>query len=249
VFNLEGKTIVVSGAASGIGRSVARELAATGARPVLVDIDEAGLAATAAEGPALQASPRYRCDVSDPESVVQMFRSIQSDVGPVHGAVASAGVRNVAKTLEVSVEDWRRVIDINLSGVFYFSREAARACVREGGGSIVSIASVAAFGGLPERVNYCSAKAGVMNMTKVMAIELASQGVRVNAVAPGATQTPLADGNPEERRRKLVSRTPMGRYGEPREISNVVLFLLSDLASFVTGTTIAVDGGWSAGLM
>jgi 3-oxoacyl-[acyl-carrier protein] reductase len=250
MFGLEGKRIVVSGAASGIGLAIVEHLVEEGAQPVLLDISAEGLAA------ALRALPKgdkpwpnFVCDVADDAAVAETFRHIESEIGPLYGAVASAGIRNYGLATELSAVDWRRVIDINLNGVFYFCSEAARACTRAGGGSIVTLSSVAAFGGLPQRVNYCAAKAGVMNLTKVMAIELATKGVRVNAVAPGSVETPLAAQNTPEQRQRMISRTPLGRLAQPREVSNIVLFLLSDLSSYVTGTSVLADGGWTAALM
>jgi NAD(P)-dependent dehydrogenase (short-subunit alcohol dehydrogenase family) len=239
MFELESKIIAVSGGSSGIGLEVTRHLASVGAKPLVVDLHP----------PDSEAS-FFACDVADASAVTDTFARIGKDVGPLDGAVACAGVRNFGRALDLSAADWQKVIDINLSGVFYFCREAARACADAGnGGSIVSIASIGAFGGLPQRVNYCAAKAGVVNMTKAMALELAQDRIRINAVAPGATWTPMAEQNTEEQRRVMLARTPLGRYAQPREISNVVLFLLSGLSSYVTGETILVDGGWTAALM
>jgi len=250
MLGLEGKTIAVSGAGSGIGLSVVEHLAKAGAQPILLDLNADNLfAASKALSVKGKPYPSYVCDVASSESVIDVFGRIATDVGPLHGAVASAGVRNFGHTLDITAADWRKVIDINLNGVFYFCREAARACVEANGGSIVSISSVAGFSGIPQRINYCAAKAGVVNMTKVMAIELAPNNVRVNSVAPGATWTALAEQNTPEQRQAMIARTPLGRYADVREISNVVLFLLSDLSSYVTGETIVADGGWSAALM
>jgi NAD(P)-dependent dehydrogenase (short-subunit alcohol dehydrogenase family) len=242
-FGLEGRVIVVTGAASGIGRVVAEHLLEEGAVPVLLDRQTEPLGAASAH------VHSYSCDVTDPDALHEVFARIEAEVGLIHGAVASAGVRNFGRATSISAADWRHVIDINLNGVFYTCAEAGRACVRNGGGAIVTLSSVAAFGGLPERANYCAAKAGVVSLAKTMAIELAPQGVRVNTVAPGSVETPLASQNSAAQRARMIERTPMGRLALPREVSNVVLFLLSDLSSYVTGETILADGGWSAALM
>lgn len=250
MFQLDGHTIVISGAASGIGLGIAKHLLEVGANPVLLDQDADGLAHAVDSLACGDRRPLgVVCDVTDPEAVVAAFRQIEAQYGPIHGAVANAGIRTFGLAAELSTADWQRVIDVNLNGVFYFCREAAQSCRRRGKGSIVTMASVAAFGGLPQRVNYCAAKAGVVGLTRVLAIELAAENVRVNAVAPGSIETPLAAQNPPEQKRRMIERIPMGRLGQPREISNLVLFLLSECSSYVTGETLVADGGWSAALM
>jgi NAD(P)-dependent dehydrogenase (short-subunit alcohol dehydrogenase family) len=162
--------------------------------------------------------------------------------------VNNAGIRNYGLVHEIAEEDWDAVIEVNLKGVFLSARAAA-ACMREQqSGAIVSISSVAAFGGIRQRGNYCAAKAGVSSLTRVMASELAEFGVRVNAVAPGSVETDLARANPPEQRQMMISRTPMGRFGQPREVSSAVLYLLSDASSYITGQALYVDGGWTASI-
>lgn len=250
MFELDGQTIVVSGAASGIGLAIAEHLAEVGANPVLLDRDADALAQAVARLARTGRSPLgLPCDVTDAEAVVAAFRQVEDHYGPIDGAVANAGIRTFGLAAELSAADWQRVIDVNLNGVFYFCREAARSCRARGKGSIVTMASVTAFGAIAQRANYCAAKAGVVSLTRVMAIELATANVRVNAVAPGSIETPLAAQNPPEQRQRMLDRIPMRRLGQPREVSNLVLFLLSEYSSYVTGETIVVDGGWSAALM
>lgn len=238
-FNLQHKAVVVSGGASGIGDAVCRQLVEEGARPVSLDVR-----ASTAGG-----VHSVICDVSEPDAISSAFSDVVSKLGSVQGAVASAGIRNFGVSTELSAADWRRVIDINLSGVFYFSSAAARAMTTSGAGAIVTLSSVAAFGGLPQRINYCAAKAGVVGITKTMAVELAQQGIRVNSVAPGAVDTPMRAQNTAAQQADMLSLTPLGRVASPREISNVILFLLSDLSSFITGETIVADGGWTTALI
>jgi NAD(P)-dependent dehydrogenase (short-subunit alcohol dehydrogenase family) len=243
---LQDKLCVVTGAAQGIGRAIVEEFAAQGAQPVILDIDAAAADAYAADlrGRGIEARS-YECDVSDREQVV----AVADDLGWCDVLVNNAGIALMGPSLEFSEADWRRSIDVMQTGVFFCCQAFGRHLAQRGG-AIVNIASMNATVAFPMRLAYNAAKAAVVQMTEVLAIEWAEHGVRVNAVGPGVTRTELldkaiADGFVDERR--YTERTPMRRLGRPEEIAKAVLFLASEEdSSFVTGHFLVVDGGWTA---
>jgi NAD(P)-dependent dehydrogenase (short-subunit alcohol dehydrogenase family) len=238
---MEGRVAVVTGAARGIGDAVARAFLEAGARVVALD--------------KLQpAEPRdgvryVVTDVSDPGSVEAAFTSIDAAEGAVDVLVNNAGIQRVGLTGQLSFEDWSAVIGTHLTGTFLCSSHAMPRMIERGsGGAVISIASVAAFVGLPGRGPYCAAKGGIIALTRTMALEGAPVGIRVNAVAPGYTRTDLikqglADGSMRED--WMLERVPLKRIAAPEEIARVVLFLAGENASYITGQTVVVDGGWT----
>ena len=239
--SLEGRVAVVTGAARGIGDAIAERLLADGAKVFSLD-------KTAADEP--RAGVAYlEADVTDPASVADAFKAVDARAGQVDILVNNAGIQRVGLVGKLSFADWSAVVATHLTGFFLCASEAApRMAARGKGGAIVSIASTAAFVGLPGRGAYCAAKAGILGLTRALSLEVASAGIRVNAVAPGFTRTKLidqglADGSLQED--WMVARVPMKRLAATREIANVVRYLAGDEASYVTGQTIIADGGWT----
>jgi 3-oxoacyl-[acyl-carrier protein] reductase len=232
---MEGRVAVVTGAGRGLGAAIAEELAGRGAVVVPVDRDERPGILTA--------------DIADPEQVTALFDGVAAEHGRIDVLVNNAGVGAVAPSEELSLEVWSRAIAVNLTGTFLCSQAAARHMLAAGRGAIVNIASVFAATGMPMRAAYAASKHGVVGLTKVLATEWAARGIRVVAVDPAYVRTALDDADQVAggyTADDIARRTPMGRYGEPAEIARVVAFLASDDASFVTGSEVAVDGGWLA---
>lgn len=243
---LAGKVALVTGAGSGIGRAVAEAYAREGAKVVVSDIaDDAGLevvkSITAAGGEAHYA----RTDVSDAAAVRRLIEETVERFGGLHVACNNAGIGGAAKlTGEYGVDEWRKVIGINLDGVFYGMRYQIPAMLASGGGAIVNMASILGNVGFATAPAYVAAKHGVVGLTKTAAMEYATQGVRVNAVGPGFISTPLLSAMDEETLTGIAAMHPVNRLGRPEEVADAVVYLSSDKASFVTGAYLPVDGGY-----
>jgi NAD(P)-dependent dehydrogenase (short-subunit alcohol dehydrogenase family) len=238
---LAGRVAVVTGGARGIGDAIVRAFRSAGAAVVVLDKEPA---ANPREG------VRYTtADVSDPNSVAAAFEAVDAAEGRVDVLVNNAGIQRAGLVGRLSFEDWSAVIGTHLTGTFLCSSEAVPRMVEGGrGGAIVSIASTAAFVGLPGRGPYCAAKAGILGFTRALAVEVAPVGIRVNAVAPGFTrsemlQQALDNGSLQED--WMLERVPLNRLADTEEIARVVRFLAGDEASFVTGQAIVADGGWT----
>ncbi|MFQ6158043.1 SDR family NAD(P)-dependent oxidoreductase [Sinorhizobium meliloti] len=250
-FRLDGRRAVVTGAARGIGRAIAERLALAGAHVVIADRDETeGKIAVAAIEAAGGKGAFVSLDVTDPVAVAQAADSIYQMHGSVDVLVNNAGIVRNAPAAEMSLDDWKSVIDIDLGGVFHCAQAFGKRMVAAGRGSMVNISSICGEVTVyPQpQVSYNAAKAGVNLLTKSLAVEWAKSGVRVNAVAPGyvATELTLRGRSNPEWFDTWVRMTPMGRLGEPREIANAVLFLAADASSYITGTVLTIDGGYTA---
>jgi NAD(P)-dependent dehydrogenase (short-subunit alcohol dehydrogenase family) len=244
---LAGRVALVTGGASGIGRATALRMAEEGARVLVVDRDGEGAARTAAAiTQAGGTAQGHAADVTDEAQVAGMVQAALSAYGALDCAFNNAGVApSEAQPLaEISAEEWGRVININLTGVFLCMKHEIPAM--RGSGAIVNTASIAGRIALPRAGAYVAAKHGVIGLTKVAALDHAKDGVRVNAVCPGYVETPLASRGIERRRDAILARVPLGRIGTVEEIAEVVVWLCSDHARFVTGEAIAADGGHTA---
>ncbi|WP_328335086.1 MULTISPECIES: SDR family oxidoreductase [unclassified Streptomyces] len=242
---LTGKTVIITGGARGLGAEAARQAVDAGAQVVITDVlDEEG-AATAAE---LGAQARFlHHDVTSEEDWARVVAFATAEFGGVHGLVNNAGISTGAYLETESVEHFRRVLDINLTGVFIGIKSVIPAMKESGGGSIVNISSAAGLMGLALTAGYGASKWGVRGLTKIGAVELGTERIRVNSVHPGMTYTPMTASVGIQQGEGNYPNTPMGRVGEPPEIAGAVVFLLSDAASYVTGAELAVDGGWTTG--
>ena len=244
-MRLDDKRIVVTGGAGGIGKAIATRLLAAGANLVIADREGANAAANAL-GANVHA---VVLDVADETSVEHAFDSLHTNVGNIDGLVHCAGIGVERAFLETSADEWRRMLDVNLTGTFLCCRAAARQMKR--GGSLVALASTAGERGSARRSAYGASKAGVINLIQAIAVELGASGIRANAISPGPTDTDLVRRmHALDTRAAFVARTPLGRYGRPDEIAGAALYLLSDESSFVTGHVLRVDGGFAiSGIM
>jgi NAD(P)-dependent dehydrogenase (short-subunit alcohol dehydrogenase family) len=245
-FSLAGKSALVTGASSGLGQHFARVLAAAGAKVAIAArrLDrlqqlEADLRAAGAEAAAVA------LDVTDRASVVRAFDAAEAALGPVTILVNNAGVPSGTYFLKLSEQDWRTLMDVNLDGVFRVGQEAARRMAEQRtSGSIVNIASILGFGAIKSLSSYAASKAAVISLTKSMALELARDNIRVNALAPGYFATEFNDAFlASEAGQRLLSRVPMGRAGRLEELDGPLLLLASDAGAFMTGSVVTVDGG------
>ncbi|WP_290787180.1 SDR family NAD(P)-dependent oxidoreductase [Halomonas sp.] len=248
-MRMQGKSVIVTGGASGIGLASVERCLEEGASAVIADLEGSEGASRAAELNGKHAGTCLfkACDVTDTAQVDRLFADTVDELGGVDAVFNNAGIGGIAPSDEVSDEEFLRIIDINLSGVFRVARAALRVMYRQGSGSIVNCASILGVFGQSQTAAYTAAKGGVVNMTRSLAIEAAPKGVRVNAIGPGYIDTPLLEALDDDMLQGLINLHPLGRLGRSEEVANAFLFLASDEASFITGTTLMVDGGFTAG--
>jgi NAD(P)-dependent dehydrogenase (short-subunit alcohol dehydrogenase family) len=241
---LAGRAGVVTGAASGIGRAIAEAFAGAGARVAVFDTHAAADAAAAIGSGAIGLDG----DVTDEARVAEAFGEVAAAFGQFDFLVNNAGIRHQSPIAEHPVDVWRRTIDVNLTGTFICTQAAVRLMLERGGGAILNLASMAGMLALTNRSAYNASKAGIIALTKSTAAELASSGIRCNAIAPGVIETPLSAPyfRDETMRAILEANTPQGRWGQVDEVAGPAVFLCSDAAEHVHGATLSIDGGWVA---
>jgi NAD(P)-dependent dehydrogenase (short-subunit alcohol dehydrogenase family) len=247
-MRLQGRVVAITGGALGIGRATALLFAAEGATVALGDVEIDGADTVVKEivgrgGRAIAVG----VDVGDAGQVQAFVNRVVADFGRLDVMFANAGIAHSAPFLQHPEAQWHRVLRVNLTGVYLCCQAAARQMVVQGGGRIIATASINGFRGVENLVGYNVAKAGVIELTKTMAVELAHHGITVNAIAPALIDTRLTRGFSDDAKRRRTERIPMGRFGEVEEVAKAALFLASDDASYVTGHTLAVDGGYLAG--
>lgn len=241
MFDLTGKAALVTGATGGIGGAVARALRGAGATVAVSGTRRERLEALAGElGEGCAALP---CDLADAEAAAGLAARAETALGGLDVLVNNAGIARDALALRMKEEDWRQVLDVNLTAAFLVARAALRGMMRRRSGRIVSVSSVVGASGNPGQANYAASKAGLVGMSKALAAEAAARGVTVNCVAPGLVDTEMTRGLPAPARERMVAAIPLGRAGAPEEVAAAVLYLASDEAAWVTGQTLHVNGG------
>lgn len=242
-MRLEGKVAIVTGAASGIGKETALLFSREGAKVVVADVYEKGGEETVAEIKKTGEGFFVKLDVCNREQTKQMVKSTIERYGKIDVLINNAGIAQDALLLKMTEEQWNRVIDINLKGAFNCTQAVVEVMINQGHGVIVNVSSVVGLYGNIGQANYAAAKAGLIGFTKALAKELGRKGVRVNAVAPGFTMTPMMANVPDKILQIMREKTPLGKLAEPRDIAYAYLYLASDEARFVNGAVLSVDGG------
>ena len=244
-IDLSGKTTLITGASSGIGAEMARRFHAAGAT---VWINHPGLEDTTSAAAELvtelgaETAFAIAADVADPDAVQGMMAEVRQHSGGLDFLINNAAIIRDRTIAKMSLREWQSVLDVNLSGVFHCCKFALE--IFNDNGAIVSLGSISALNGFYGQSNYAAAKAGVLSMTRVLSREVARRGIRANAIAPGVVDTAMAATIPEDVRAEMLNNVPLGRFGAPREIADTALFLCSPMASYITGQTIEVNGGW-----
>jgi NAD(P)-dependent dehydrogenase (short-subunit alcohol dehydrogenase family) len=251
--DLKGKVAIITGARRGMGRTHALALAKAGAKVVVSDVSLEDCQKVVNEIEKLgREAMAVKCDVTKKEEVDEMVRKTIEKWGKIDILVNNAGIADFKPFLELTEKDWDRTIDINLKGYFLCAQAVAKEMVKRKSGAIINIASIAMGQtgvGFPALTHYCASKGAIVAMTEAMALELAPYNIRVNAISPGAIETPMIDPLKSDKKTMegMLARIPLHRVGKPEEVSNLVLFLASDTSSYMTGSDVVIDGGWLAG--
>jgi len=243
-LELRGKVAIVTGGAQGIGKSIATQLALAGAKVVIGDVMEEKAKSTAEEiSQKGNEAISIKVDVSSLSSVEEMVKKTLDKFGRIDILINNAGITRDALVMRMKEEDWDLVMDVNLKGAFNCIKIVSPIMVKQKSGKIVNIASVVGISGNAGQANYSASKGGLIALTKTCAKELASRQINVNAVAPGFIRTSMTERLPAEAKEKLSSQIPFGKIGDPEDVASVVLFLVSEKSSYITGEVIRVDGG------
>tara|TARA_B100000929_G_scaffold173955_1_gene137707 strand:+ start:779 stop:1513 length:735 start_codon:yes stop_codon:yes gene_type:complete len=242
-MNLEGQTALITGAGRGIGKTIALKLAESGADIVLADMSPE-VAEVRVEVESLgRKCLTFEADVTDLEAIETMVKKIIEELGSIHILINNAGITQDNLFMRMKPEQWSKVIDVNLNGVFNVTKAVIRSMVKQRTGKIINISSVVGFSGNPGQVNYSSTKSALVGFTKSLAREVGARGVTVNAVAPGFIDTAMTQALNESQQEVILQQIPLGRMGDADDIANAVAFLASEEASYITGTILHVNGG------
>lgn len=248
MFQLTGKTAIVTGASRGIGEAIAKGFAKAGADLILVSRNLSALEKVAKE---IEAGGRkafpISADLGNPDEIIKTVETTQKVSPKIDILVNNAGMSPILKKAEeVTLQEWEEIVRVNLTGTFFFCQEVGKVMMRQGGGKIINMVSVGAVVAFPRQIAYCATKGGILQLTKVLAVEWARYNIQVNAIGPAYLETELTRGMRESKiiSEDLLRKTPMGRFGKPEEIVGAALYLASDSSSYITGQTIFVDGGW-----
>jgi 3-oxoacyl-[acyl-carrier protein] reductase len=243
-MRLEGKNVLITGSAQGIGKSIAQGMAVEGANVCIADINIESAESTAREVQALGVkSFAVNLDVSKQESITNAFSLFIKELGSIDILVNNAGITKDTILMRMKEEDWDAVININLKGSFLCSKEAIKLMARQRSGKIINVSSVVAFMGNAGQANYSSSKAGLIGLTKTIAKEYAGRGIRANAVAPGFIQTAMTDKLSDEVKGEMMKAIPLGQFGTPDDVTNAIIFLSSKESDYITGQVIHINGG------
>lgn len=243
-MKLKDKNVFITGSGQGIGKQIAIAMAKEGANVAVSDINIENAGAAAQEIRSLgRKSIAIKLDVSKQNEVIAAFETFKNEFGVIDILVNNAGITKDTLVIRMKDDDWDAVINVNLKGTFLCSREAIKLMVKQQHGNIISISSVVAFTGNPGQANYSASKAGIVGLTKTIAKEYASRGIKANAVAPGFIQTTMTEAIPEKIREEMKKNIPLGYFGAPEDVANAVIFLASSDADYITGQVLHINGG------
>jgi len=250
--SLKGKVAIITGGGAGIGRGIAEKFAVQQADVAVIDVNQKGAEEVVREiGASGGSAAAFVADVSDAKSVAGMVEQVLGKLGRIDILVNNAGIRYIRPFAEHGEDEWRRTLDVNLTGAFLCAKAVVPAMMRSGKGKIVNVSSVAGYIGRPNRVAYCASKGGLIAFTKALAVDMRGRNIYVNALAPALIETPFNAGftGNTELAQVWGKETIIGRWGHPAEVAEAALFLASDASDFITGTVVTVDGGWTSAMV